>query len=80
MGVRNKRGRLLNSPDFRGAVKFSDLAEHYVENELGDQSDAVDPKSYSTIGAYKRILHNRLIPRWGKRVALGIEPLEIEQW
>lgn len=70
----------VNSPDFRGAVKFSDLAEHYIEHELGDQGDAVDPKSKSTIGAYKRILHNRLISRWGKRVALGIEPLEIEQW
>jgi hypothetical protein len=20
------------------------------------------------------------LPRWGKRVALGIEPLEVEQW
>ncbi|HET9306117.1 MAG TPA: hypothetical protein VFO46_08840 [Candidatus Sulfotelmatobacter sp.] len=55
----------VNSPDFRGAVKFLDLAEHYIEHELGDQSDAVDPKSHSTIGAYKRILRKRLIPRWG---------------
>jgi integrase len=70
----------VNTPDFRGAVKFSDLAEHYIAHELGDQSDAVDPKSHSTIGAYKRNLQNRLIPRWGTRVALGIEPLEIEQW
>ena len=35
----------VNTPDFRGAVKFSDLAEHYIAHELGDQSDAVDPKS-----------------------------------
>jgi hypothetical protein len=70
----------VNSPEFRGAVKFLDLAEHYIEHELGDQSDAVDPRSHSTIGAYKRVLRKRLIPRWGKRVALGIEPLEIEQW
>jgi hypothetical protein len=70
----------VNTPDFRGAVKFSDLAEHYIRHELGDQSNAVDPKSHSTIGAYKRNLQNRLIPRWGTRVALGIEPLEIEQW
>ena len=34
----------VNSPDFRGAVKFSDLAEHYIEHDFGDQSDAVDPK------------------------------------
>jgi integrase len=70
----------VNTPDFRGAVKFSDLAEHYIENELGDQSESVDPKSHTTIGRYKSLLHARLIPRWGKQVALGIEPLEIEQW
>ena len=70
----------VNTPDFRGAVKFSDLAEHYIQHELGDQSDAVDPKSHTTIGRYKRMLKTRLIPRWGKCVALAIEPLEIEQW
>ncbi len=70
----------VNTPDFRGAVKFSDLAEHYIQNELGDQSDAAVRKSDTTIGAYKRNLRNRIIPRWGKRIALGIEPLEIEQW
>jgi hypothetical protein len=70
----------VNTRDFRGAVKFSDLAEHYILHELGDQSDAVDPKSHTTILRYKRLLHTRLIPRWGKQVALGIEPLEIEQW
>jgi hypothetical protein len=26
------------------------------------------------------VLRNRLLPRWGTRVALSIEPLEIEQW
>jgi integrase len=29
---------------------------------------------------YRRILLNRCIPRWGKRAALGLEPLEVEQW
>ena len=70
----------VNNPNFSGAVKFSDLAEHYIEHELGDQSEAVDPKSHTTIGRYRRLLHTRLIPRWGQRMALGIEPLEIEQW
>jgi integrase len=56
------------------------LAQHYDENELGDQSDAVDPKSHSTIAGYKRNLRLYILPRWGKRVALGIEPLEVEQW
>jgi hypothetical protein len=31
-------------------------------------------------GAYQRVLRNRVLPRWGNRVALSIEPLEIEQW
>jgi len=26
------------------------------------------------------VIRNRLLPRWGTRVALSIEPLEIEQW
>ena len=56
----------VNTPDFRGAVKFSDLAEHYIQHELGDQSDAVDPKSHTTIGRYKRMLKTRLVPRLGQ--------------
>src|SRR5258708_22788099 len=32
------------------------------------------------MGGYKGMVKTRLIPRWGKCVALGIEPLEIEQW
>jgi len=70
----------LNEPDFRGGITFADLARHYEAHELGSQADAVDPKSHTTIAAYKRALRIRLIPQWGKRVALGIEPLEIEQW
>jgi len=61
-------------------ITFADLARSYEQNELGDQSDAVDPKSHTTIAANKRILRNRLLPKWGKRVALSVEPLEIEQW
>ena len=30
--------------------------------------------------SYERVLRNRLLPRWGNRIALGIEPLEVEQW
>ena len=49
-------------------------------NELGEQTEAVDPKSHTTIAGYKRVLKNRCIDRWGKRLALSLEPLEIEQW
>jgi integrase len=26
------------------------------------------------------VLQNRLLPRWGNRIALGIQPLEVEEW
>jgi integrase len=70
----------INKVDFRGRVMFADLAGHYSEHELGEQTESVNPKAHTTIGAYKRVLRNRLVPRWGNRVALSIEPLEIEQW
>jgi len=70
----------INKPDFRGRVTFADLAQHYMENELGEQSEMTDPKAATTIAANKRILQNRGLPKFGKRAALSIEPLEIEQW
>jgi len=70
----------INQLGFRGRVTFADLARHYVTHELGEQTETVDPKSHTTIAAYKRILKNRCLDRWGKRAALGIAPLEVEQW
>jgi len=71
----------INKPDFRRRVTFADLAHHYEQHELGDQEIAiVDPKAHTTVAAYKRVLRNRLLPRWGTRFALSIEPLEIEEW
>jgi hypothetical protein len=32
------------------------------------------------VQSYERVIRNRLLPRWGNRIALGIEPLEVEQW
>jgi integrase len=70
----------INETDFRVRVTFADLADHYTKHELGEQIESVSPKSHTTIGAYKRVILNRLLPRWGDRIALGIEPLEIENW
>jgi integrase len=70
----------INQPDIRTRVTFADLAQHFMKHELGEQTEAVDPKSHTTIAGYKRILKNRCFDRWGKRNALGIEPLEVEQW
>src|SRR5690349_15974286 len=46
----------INQADFRRRVTFADLAEHYIEHELGEQTESVSPKAYTTIGAYKRVL------------------------
>lgn len=70
----------INNPGFRGRLSFANLAQSYVKHELGEQGEAVAPKSHTTIAGYRRILRNRCIPRWGKRSALGLEPLEIEEW
>jgi hypothetical protein len=70
----------INETDFKGRVTFGDLAQHYRVHELGDQSEAVEPKSQTTIAGYERILKNRVLDKWGKRDALGIEPLQVEQW
>jgi hypothetical protein len=59
---------------------FGDLARHYIKYELGELAEADDQKSHTTIERYLQILNNRLIPRWGNRPALEVEPLAIMQW
>jgi integrase len=70
----------INPVDFRGCVTFADLAHHYSEHELVEPTESIHPKAHTTIRGYERALRNRLLPRWGNRVALSIEPLEVEQW
>ena len=67
---------------FRGKPRIlSQLAQHYIEHELQeDQSEAAIEKAYTTAETYKRVLTNRVIPRFGKRVLQSIEPLEVERW
>jgi hypothetical protein len=54
-----------NQP-FRGKpTTYRQLCQHYMENELQeDQSNATIEKAYTTAETYKRILHNRVIPRF----------------
>src|SRR5258708_38694050 len=67
---------------FRGKPKtLGQLCQHYMQNELQkDQSEATIEKAYTTAETYKRILNNRVIPRFGRKAPLAIEPLEVEQW
>ena len=68
----------INRVDVRRGLTFGDLAQHYAEHELAEASESIRPKAHTTIKGYERVLRNRLLPRWGNRIALGIEPLEVE--
>ena len=70
----------INQVDLRRCVTFADLAYHYSEHELGERTESIHPKAHTTIRGYERVLRNRLLPRWGNRIALSVEPLEVEQW
>ena len=75
-----RQHRHINQVDFRGCVTFADLAYHYAEHELVEPTESIHPKAHTTIRGYERVLRNRLLPQWGNRVALGLEPLEVEEW
>jgi hypothetical protein len=70
----------INQPNSRRGITFDDLAQHYTEHELVDHTESIHAKAHTTVRAYERIIRNRLLPQWGNRIALGIEPLEVEQW
>jgi integrase len=64
-----------------GPVTFGRLAEHYIEHELPEnQEDATIPKAHSTAETYMRYLRKWIIPRWETRLAVSIQPLEVEEW
>lgn len=67
---------------FRGKpTTFAQLCQHYIQNELqDDQSEATIEKAFTTAETYRRILNKRVIPRFGRKSPLAIEPLEIERW
>src|SRR5258708_6408890 len=60
----------INRLDVRRGLTFGDLAQHYAAHELVECSESIRPKAHTTIKGYERILRNRLLPRWGNRIAL----------
>ena len=70
----------INQVNSRRGLTFGDLAQHYAEHELIDQTESIHAKAHTTVRSYERILRNRLLPKWGNRIALGVEPLDVEQW
>jgi integrase len=63
-----------------GKILFENLTAHYLENELSESTESVAKLASTTMDTYRLIINKYLHPRWGRRIALGIEPLEIEKW
>jgi len=70
----------INEPNSRRGITFDDLAQHYTEHELVDPTESIHAKAHTTVRGYERIIRNRLLQCWRNRIAVGIEPLEVEQW
>ena len=70
----------INEVNSRRGITFGDLAQHYAEQELIDHTESIHAKAHTTVRSYERIIRNRLLPEWGNRIALSVEPLEVEQW
>ena len=68
----------INEASFTGAATIKQIAAHYQTYELAE--DALHAKAHTTANAYKGNLKLRVIPRWGDRLAVSIESLEVEQW
>jgi len=64
---------LINEPNPRGRVTFSDIGHHYIKSELPERAP-------STAYLHRHIIHDFLIPRWGKNTAVGVKPLDVENW
>jgi integrase len=70
-----------NNPTAGRVLTFGALAANFVANELSkDQDDATIGRAHSTNVTYRRYLNRWILPRWETSAALGIEPLEVEQW
>ena len=63
----------INKCDFKGKVMFADLVQSYKENELPERAT-------TTQKMHQMNFKNYLLPAWGKRGALDIQPLEIKRW
>ena len=64
--------RIHSGLPFR-SPSFPDIADHYIKTELPD-------RACSTAYLHRHIVNDFLIPRWGKRIAVGLKPLEVEEW
>ena len=56
----------------------SPISRFTTRNTNWTTDASITPLAATTMSTYRLILKNYLIPRWGKRIALGIEPLEMK--
>ena len=68
----------INTEAQTGRIKFTDLAEHYLTADFGE--DAARPKSETTIPIVEHYVRHYLIPRWKDVIAEDIKPLDIQRW
>jgi integrase len=64
----------------KGRVSFADLCRHYLQHEVLNPARKQQKKAHTTAEDYNRIVTKRLSPRFGRKDALRIQPLEIESW
>jgi integrase len=64
----------INKPAAKvGAATFGDLAKSYLDHDFARLSP-------STQYLHRHNIEDYLLPRWGKQIAVTIEPLQIESW
>jgi integrase len=63
----------INREVSHGAALFSDIAYHYLKT-------ASQECASSTAYVRRHIVDKFLVPRWGRRIAVSIRPLEVEEW
>jgi hypothetical protein len=73
VGVLKKEGKIRMDDVIRtDQVIFSDLAAYYFANK--------EFRKKSTKDHYEQIINGVLVPRWGKRIAVDIRPVEVKHW
>jgi integrase len=70
----------VQSVAFKGNMTVAGIVAHFIEQELGDQTLSVSPRSHTTVASYQRCISLRILPRWGRELATSVKPLEIEHW
>lgn len=68
----------INDASARVRIRFDVMAEHYLRVDFG--TDAVRPKSVTTVPIVEHYVRDYLIARWQDQVAENIKPLEIQRW